>query len=258
MKKIGVLIFIFWVCFLVIKAEEPSPLIVAHRGASRQAPENTLPAFKLAWKKGADAIEGDFHLTKDGHIVCIHDKGTWRVAKKQLIIKNSTLEELRKLDVGVIRSKEYKGTVIPTIAEVFSTIPENKKIYIEIKCGKEIIPILLKEIEKSGLKKEQPIVISFDKEVIQEFKLKGSRYKAYWLSGFKKKGFKKIKPTLEKVLKTLKQIKADGFSSSKKHITESFIKSILKQGYEYHMICRLPGVSKNGVLNPSQPISPEN
>ena len=52
------------------------PLVVAHRGASYDAPENTLPAFKLAWEQGADAIEGDFFLTKDNQIVCIHDKTT--------------------------------------------------------------------------------------------------------------------------------------------------------------------------------------
>ena len=51
-------------------------MIVAHRGASQHAPENTIPAFELAWKNGADAIEGDFQLTKDGHIVCIHDENT--------------------------------------------------------------------------------------------------------------------------------------------------------------------------------------
>jgi glycerophosphoryl diester phosphodiesterase len=51
-------------------------MIVAHRGASRDAPQNTIPAFKLAWQQGADAIEADFHLTKDGHIVCIHDGNT--------------------------------------------------------------------------------------------------------------------------------------------------------------------------------------
>ena len=54
------------------------PLVVAHRGASFHAPENTLPAFKLAWEQGADAIEADFLLTKDGHIVCIHDRTTKR------------------------------------------------------------------------------------------------------------------------------------------------------------------------------------
>ena len=56
------------------------PLIVAHRGASFDAPENTLPAFELAWEQGADAIEWDFLLSQDGHIVCVHDKKTKKVA----------------------------------------------------------------------------------------------------------------------------------------------------------------------------------
>ena len=76
------------------------PFLVAHRGASADAPENTIPAFQLAWEQGADAIEGDFHLTADGHIVCIHDEDTQKVAGKKLIVPESTLADLRKLDVG--------------------------------------------------------------------------------------------------------------------------------------------------------------
>lgn len=49
------------------------PLIAAHRGASNDASENTVPAIELAWEQGADAVEGDFHLTMDGYIVCHHD-----------------------------------------------------------------------------------------------------------------------------------------------------------------------------------------
>ena len=56
------------------------PLIVAHRGASSDAPENTLRAFRLGWEQGADAIEADFHLTRDGQLVCMHDATTGRTA----------------------------------------------------------------------------------------------------------------------------------------------------------------------------------
>jgi len=213
-------------------AEEP--MIVAHRGASRDAPENTIPAFKLAWEQGSDAIEGDFHLTEDGHIVCIHDHNTKRVSDRNLVISKSTLTELRKLDVGAYRGKDFKGSVIPTIAEVFSTIPKQKKIYIEIKCGIEIIPVLLEEIEKSGLKQEQIVVICFNKEVIRELKTRTPPYKAFWLSGFKEDKSGKIIPSLETVLQTLKQIKADGFSSNES-ITEAFIKGITEHGYEWHV-----------------------
>lgn len=204
------------------------PMIVAHRGASKHAPENTIPAFKLAWENGADAIEGDFHLTKDGHIVCIHDRNTKKVSNVKKVVSASTLAELRQLDVGSYRGTEYKGTVIPTIAEVFSTVPEKKMIYIEIKCGPEIIPTLLEQIKKSDLKKEQIVVICFNKNVIEELKSKAPEYKASWLYGFKKDS------SIEAILKTLKQIKADGLSSSK-NVPESFVVDVRASGYEYHV-----------------------
>ena len=64
------------------------PLIIAHRGSSASAPENTIAAFELAWEQQADGVEGDFLLTKDGHIVCFHDKDTKRITGKKLIVKN--------------------------------------------------------------------------------------------------------------------------------------------------------------------------
>jgi len=210
------------------------PLIVAHRGASRDAPENTLEAFKLAWEQGADAIEGDFHLTADGVIVCIHDGNTARVSGKNLVVRQSTLAELQELDVGAYRGEEFKGSVIPTLAEVFATIPAPKKIYIEIKCGTEIIPALLEDIRKSSLKREQIVVISKNKKVVQELKASASQYKAYWLCDFKKDKFGTITPSLETVLEILKQVEADGFSSTP-NIPGPVLKGVREHGYEWHV-----------------------
>ena len=210
-------------------------MIVAHRGASRHAPENTIPAFELAWGDGADAIECDVRLAKDGHIVCIHDDTTQRVSDGNLVISESTLDDLRKLDAGACCREKYRGTVIPTIAEVFSTIPDAHRIYIEIKCGTEIIPGLLEEINRSGLKQEQIVVISFNTEVIQEIKAKAPQFKVFWLSGFKRYESGKTTPSLETVLETLKHTKADGFDSSKDIIDEPFVRSIMEHGYEYHV-----------------------
>jgi glycerophosphoryl diester phosphodiesterase len=218
-----------------ISANAEEPMIVAHRGASRDAPENTVPAFTLAWQQGADAIEGDFHLTRDGHIVCIHDKDTKKVAGRKLVVSKSTLDELRRLDVGARRGKKFEGTVIPTIAEVFSTIPKGKNIYIEIKCGVEIIPALLEELTRSGLKREQVVVICFDKKVLREFKTKAPQYKVSWLCNVKGKRSGKKSPSLNEVLTTLKQINADGFSSSKDAVDEAFVKGVMEKGYEYHV-----------------------
>ena len=209
-------------------------MIVAHRGASQHAPENTMPAFKLAWEQGADAIEGDFQLTSDGQIVCIHDDNTKRVASENLVVSKSPLGELRKLDVGAYRGKDFKGTVIPTIAEVFSTIPEQKKIYIEIKCGAEIIPALLREIDNSGLTKEQVVVICFNEKVIREFKAKAPQYKVFWLCSFKKQKTEEVTPSSEQVLNTLTLIQADGLCSNTA-VPESLIEMVRKTGYQFHV-----------------------
>jgi glycerophosphoryl diester phosphodiesterase len=218
----------------IIAGHAEEPLIVAHRGASRDAPENTIPAFQLAWEQGADAIEGDFHLSKDGEIVCFHDADTKRVAGTQLVVRQSTLAELKQLDVGATHGVAFNGTRIPTIAEVFATIPQGKKIFIEVKCGAEIIPTLLNEIDQSGLTQEQIVVISFNKQVIQQLKIKAPQYKASWLCSFNKQETGEITPALATVLKTLKQIQADGLSSNTA-VPASVIEAVSQQGYEWHV-----------------------
>ena len=211
------------------------PIIVAHRGASKNAPENTIPAFTLAWKQGADAIEGDFHLTQDGEIVCIHDKNTLRISKRDFIVKETLLEDLRKLDVGRHKGRKFAGTVIPTIAEVFATIPDQKQIYIEIKSDESIVPKLVEEINNSSLHIEQVTIISFNGKAVQAFKAVAPQYRALWLSSFKKKESGELIPSVDSVLTTLRQIKADGFSSNKDLIDESFINTLTARGYEYHV-----------------------
>jgi len=218
----------------IIAGHAEEPLIVAHRGASRDAPENTIPAFQLAWEQGADAIEADFHLSKDGEIVCFHDADTERVAGTQLVVRQSTLAELKQLDVGATHGVAFNGTRIPTIAEVFATIPQGKKIFIEVKCGAEIIPTLLNEIDQSGLTQEQIVVISFNKQVIQQLKIKAPQYKASWLCSFNKQETGEITPALATVLKTLKQIQADGLSSNTA-LPASVIEAVSQQGYEWHV-----------------------
>lgn len=223
--------------FLIGLQANARPLIVAHRGASRDAPENTIPAFELAWKQGSDAIEGDFHLTRDGEIVCIHDETTKEVAHEEKMIADSTLNELKQLDVGAWFGRRWKGTKIPTIAEVFKTIPEGKKIFIEIKCGPEILPKLFEKLRTSGLTREQVVVISFHAEVIYTLKHHAPGIKALMLSGFEKdRQSGKLKPSAEDVLKILQLTRADGFSSeAHKLLDEAFVKRILDEGYEYHV-----------------------
>lgn len=212
-----------------------APLIVAHRGASADAPENTLPSFQLAWSRDADAIEGDFYLTEDGQIVCIHDADTKRVAGKKLVVKKSTLEELRALDVGRWRGDQWANTKIPTLAEVLATVPKGKRIYIEIKDTPAILPKLFEGIKDSGLSSDQVVLISFKADVIREAKIQAPSLKAYWLAGFKKDDAGQMTPTPETILATLQETGADGFSSSEKGVTEAIVRQVQEAGYEYHV-----------------------
>jgi glycerophosphoryl diester phosphodiesterase len=215
--------------------ENTRPYIVAHRGASHDAPENTVPAFLLAWEQGADAIEGDFFLTKDGEIVCIHDANTRRVSGEDILVSNATLEELRTLDVGSWKGQEWEGTGIPTLSEVFKLVPDDKKIFVEIKSGTETMPKLYEEMDLSGLRTDQIIIISFNSEVIRDFKLNRPDHKAYWLSGLRQDENGQIKPDIETIIETLKVTGADGFSSHYALVTDDHISRIKAEGYEYHV-----------------------
>ncbi len=139
--------------------------IVAHRGASHLAPENTLAAMRLAWELQADAAECDVHLTADGRIVTIHDPDTRRTGTESLKVAESTYERLRRLDVGRYKAERYAGQRIPLLSEILSDLPEGKRLLVEVKCGPEILPGLERVLAASG-KTDQVIVISFHLQVV--------------------------------------------------------------------------------------------
>jgi glycerophosphoryl diester phosphodiesterase len=138
------------------------PLIIGHRGASHDAPENTLAAFRLAFEQGADGIEGDYRLTRDGQIVCMHDESTARTAGIDLVIAESTLEELVSLDVGSWKEQRFAGVRIPTLEEVLAILPVGKWVFIEIKCGSEIISPLKGILCRSKASMEKIRLLTFD------------------------------------------------------------------------------------------------
>src|SRR6516225_8007886 len=123
--------------------------ITAHRGASWDAPENTLAAVELAWRQGADAVEVDFRLTRDGHIVASHDDSTQRIAGVDVRVHESSLAELRELDFGGWKGAEFAGEPIPTFDELLATLPPGKRFYVEIKCGAEIAELLATAISSA-------------------------------------------------------------------------------------------------------------
>lgn len=215
-------------------------LIVSHRGASHDAPENTLAAFRLAWEQDADAIEGDFYLTKDEHIVCIHDKTTKRTAPEQpeYDVANTTLAELRTLDVGRWKGAEFAGERIPTLAEVLATVPQGNRIFIEIKCGPEIVPVLKNELGQSPLGQEQIVIICFDEDVVTASRQAMPHYKVNWLTSYQENDDKGgWSPTVDQVLTRLQQTGATGLGTqgNTQVVTDAFARSILDSGFEFHV-----------------------
>ncbi|HCN31415.1 MAG TPA: glycerophosphodiester phosphodiesterase [Verrucomicrobiales bacterium] len=145
--------------------------IVAHRGFSERAPENTVAAFKLAWEHGADACELDLHLTADGEIAAIHDKDTKRTTGVLKVVKDSTLAELRALDAGSWKDARHAGERIPSLAECLATMPEGRgRFFLEIKCGPEVVPVLARQLEAWKPRAAQLCIIAFDREVARESK----------------------------------------------------------------------------------------
>ena len=107
--------------------------ITAHRGSSRTAPENTIPAIEAAVEEMADSVEIDVQMTADGVVVLGHDASLKRVAGVNRSIASMTFEELEKLDVGSWFSSEYAGTRIPSLSEVLELCSQKTSLNIEIK-----------------------------------------------------------------------------------------------------------------------------
>jgi glycerophosphoryl diester phosphodiesterase len=110
--------------------------VVAHRGASGHAPENTLAAFRRAVELGAAFIETDLQISRDAHIVVIHDDRLDRTTTGRGPVREHTLAELRELDAGSWYDSQFAGERIPTLEEVLELSGQSDIVlYLEIKPG---------------------------------------------------------------------------------------------------------------------------
>lgn len=208
--------------------------IIAHRGASYLAPENTMASVMLGWEKDAD-VEVDVYLTKDNRIVVIHDKSTKRTAgDPDLKITESTSDELRRLDVGSFKSQEYAGEPIPFLEDIVKTIPRGRKLYVEIKSEKEILPHLSKLLTDSG-KMSQLVIIGFDLETVTASK-KMIDVPTYWL-----KGTEKVKETEEwiphdpQLVRTAASNGLDGMDVHYAGVTKEFVDAAKASGQKLYV-----------------------
>ena len=143
----------------------PLPLIIAHRGDLSNAPENTLPAFQRAYESGADGIELDVRLTRDDQLVVFHDRGLRRIGGVRGLVTNTTLEEMRSLDVGGWFGPEFRGLQAPTLDEVFELLPTDYLINVEMKAvidRMRLIAHKVAEVVRRHARQESTLVSSFN------------------------------------------------------------------------------------------------
>ena len=112
----------------------------AHRGASDYAPENTLSSFYLGLLQGANGIETDVQMTKDGEIIVMHDDNLKRTTGVDKNVWEVTYDEIKDLDNGSFFSKEYAGTKIPTLEEAIRFCKGRMYINIDQVCGIDTAP----------------------------------------------------------------------------------------------------------------------
>jgi len=198
--------------------------IIAHRGASHDAPENTLAAIRLAWEQGADAVEVDVHCSRDGKIVVIHDPGLRKLARCSGKVCDKTLAELKQLDVGLWKGRQWAGERIPTLDEVLAAIPGGKRLFIEIKCGAESIPEVQRALRSTGTSANAIVIIGFSLATMTEVKRALPEVEVCWIVE-RKRNLRtgRWSPTADFIIERVRKAELDGVDMGVRGLHTEFV-----------------------------------
>ncbi len=203
--------------------------IIAHRGFSARAPENTVASFKLAWEHQTDACELDLYLTTDKKIAIIHDKDTKRVSGIDKKVAASSMAELQSLDVGSSKGAAWAGEKIPSLEQALATMPAGRqRFFLEIKCGAEVVPTLQKVLEPMKDRAAQLVVIGFDRDACVQTKMAMPWLTVYRLAS----GKNKDKTPRTDLSEFLSQVKADGLDGVDMGTDWSWNEAMVKQVHD--------------------------
>ena len=168
------------------KNSEYNPMFISHRGLQSMGPENSFPAFKAAAERGAWAIETDFRMTADGHVVCIHDKTLDRTTDGNGPVADKTLAEIKSLKVLPVNTKtvnklyDYSKFTenelkVPTMDEYFEICNSNGCVaFVELKEDKGVIEAMIKAIEKYGMQ-DRCVISSGNLALLEAYRAAGGK-----------------------------------------------------------------------------------
>lgn len=149
------------------------PRVIAHRGASRDCPENTIAAFDEALERGCDAIELDLQLTRDGTPVVYHDRTLHKISGRRFRLATLELSELRRLDAGAWFSPRFAGQRIPTLTEVLERYAHRTRLLLELKLRSDhatrvrLARCVAREIRDAGAV-DRVFLLCFDPNLLDE------------------------------------------------------------------------------------------
>jgi glycerophosphoryl diester phosphodiesterase len=179
-------------------------------------------------------VEADFRLTRDGEIVSLHDDGTARTGGADLLVAETTLKELRRLDVGLWKGERWRGERLPLLSEVLAMLPAGKRLFIELKSGPEIIAPLAATLAVAGVEPGQLRLLTFSYELILALKRSLPDYRACWLTDYRLRGA--WHPSPREILATLRDCRADGLASRDRAILDArLVDALREESLEVHV-----------------------
>jgi glycerophosphoryl diester phosphodiesterase len=210
---------------------------ISHRGESLDAPENTMAAYRSAVKRGADGCECDIYLTKDNGIVCLHDSTAKRTAGKNVKPCDATLAELRALDAGAWKGPQFRGERLPTLAELLSLAHDGFEIYVEVKCGTEILPKLAEVMAaEPKATPDRVLFICFKTNVVAALRQQFPAYRTYWLTGTKRNVDGSVVPTAASAVATAKACRASGIDAqASAALSAEYVREVKAAGLSFHV-----------------------
>lgn len=212
---------------------------VSHRGASAYAPEHTIASYDMGEKLHGDYIEIDLQMTKDGHLIAMHDVTLDRTTNGTGSVKDYTLNEIKQLDAGswfnekypYASKAEYEGLKVPTLEEVFKEFGKNNSYYIETKSP-DVYPGMEKEllrlVDKYKINKEKLLVQSFSSQSLKVMNELDPSIKLVQLISYKANA-----EITDAEIKELKQY-AMGIGPNHTYLNEEYVQKVVNSGLELH------------------------